>query len=80
MWDCQPQVSSWVFRLWRNTGSMQWQGSCAANLILCCIRHTLHIFMGVNTLVISVFYSQSCTKVVRDGELGETLIKRIRNN
>lgn len=35
----------------------------------------LHIFMGFNTLVISVFHPQSCTKVVRDEELGETPIK-----
>ena len=75
MWNCQPQVSSWVFRLWRNTGSIQWQGSCAANLILCCIRHALHIFMRLNALVISVFHFQSCTKVVRDEELGEPQIK-----
>lgn len=35
----------------------------------------MHIFMGFNTLVISAFHFQSCTKVVHDEELGETPIK-----
>ncbi len=75
MWDCQPQVSLWVFRLWRNTGSMQWQGFRGTILVTSASEHTLHMFMGFNALVISVFHFQSCTKVVRDEELGETPIK-----
>lgn len=33
------------------------------------------MFIGFNTLVISVFHFQSCTKVVRNGEFEETSIK-----
>lgn len=43
--------------------------------IIVSVVHTVHIFMGLNTLVISAFHFQDCTKVVRDGELGETSIK-----
>lgn len=75
MRDCQPQVSSWVFRLWRNTGSMQWQGFRGTILVTSASEHTLHTFTGLNMLVISAFYSQSCTKVVRNGEFEETSIK-----
>lgn len=41
MWVCQPQVSSWVFRLWRNTGSMQWQGFRGTILVTSASEHTL---------------------------------------
>lgn len=52
-----------------------WQGFRGTISDMSASEHTLHIFMGFNALVISVFHFQSCTKVVRDGELGETPIK-----
>lgn len=48
MWDCQPQVSSWVFRLWRNTGSMQWQGFRGTIWVTSASEHTLSCVTQAN--------------------------------
>ena len=45
MWECQPQVSSWVFRLWRNTGSMQWQRFRGTIWVTSASEHTLSNFI-----------------------------------